>query len=41
MVNLFINIDNGILPAGAVIITKDLNLKTDEFGGLGSFVYFG
>ena len=41
MVNLFINIDNGILPAGAIIITKDLNLKTDEFGGLGSFVYFG
>lgn len=41
MVNLFINIDNGILPAGSVKIKEDYNLDNSRFGALGSFVYFG
>lgn len=39
--NLFFNIDMGIMPAGTVIIKKDLKLDTAKFGYLGSVVYFG
>ena len=42
MVNLFINVDNGILPAGSIVIKKDLgNMGNEKFGTLGSFVYLG
>ena len=41
MVNLFINVDNGILPAGSLKIKEELKLDNNEFGTLGSFVYLG
>jgi len=41
MINLFINIDNGILPAGSLVIKEELNIGNEKFGTLGSFVYLG
>ena len=42
MVNLFINVDNGILPAGSLVIKKDFdNMGNEKYGTLGSFVYLG
>lgn len=40
-VNLLINVDMGILPAGAVNIKKEKDLDNMWFGFLGSVVYLG
>ncbi len=39
--NFCVNIDLGILPACTIKMSKDLDLDTSEFGGLGSVVYIG
>ena len=39
--NLLINFDHGVMPAGAVQMKKDLNLTNAEYGWLGSVVFIG
>ena len=41
MMNLLINFDHGVMPAGAVEMKKDLNLNNIEYGWLGSVVFIG
>lgn len=40
-VNLFMNVDMGILAAGTQSIKKELGYENTEYGTLGSVVYFG
>lgn len=40
-INLFINIDMGILPAGSTVIKEELGIENAKFGLLGSVVYLG
>ena len=40
-INLFINIDMGILPAGSTVIKAELGIENAKFGLLGSVVYLG
>lgn len=39
--NLLINFDHGVFPAGALEMKKDLNLTNGEYGWLGSVVFIG
>ena len=39
--NLFVNIDMGILPAGSLVLKKELGMNNAGFGFLGSIVYVG
>ncbi len=39
--NLLINFDHGVMPAGALEMKKDLNLTNGEYGWLGSVVFIG
>lgn len=40
-INLFVNIDMGILPAGSTKIKEELGIENTQFGFLGSIVYLG
>lgn len=40
-INLFVNIDMGILPAGSTKIKQELGIENAQFGFLGSIVYLG
>ena len=40
-INLFVNIDMGILTAGSTKIKEELGIENMQFGFLGSIVYFG
>lgn len=39
--NLIINIDHGVMPAGAITIKGYLDVSNTEYGLLGSIVFFG
>jgi len=39
--SLFANIDHGTLPAGSVVIKKDLDMNNAQYGALGSIVFLG
>ena len=39
--NLIINIDHGVMPAGAIIIKEYLGVSNTEYGLLGSIVFAG
>lgn len=39
--NLVINIDHGVMPAGAITIKTQLGVSNTEYGLLGSIVFFG
>ncbi len=39
--NLVINIDHGVMPAGAITIKQQLGVSNTEYGLLGSIVFFG
>mmetsp|Transcript_31416 Transcript_31416/g.39001 ORF Transcript_31416/g.39001 Transcript_31416/m.39001 type:complete len:148 (+) Transcript_31416:257-700(+) len=39
--NLLINFDHGVMPAGALKMQEDLELNNMQFGWLGSIVFFG
>ena len=39
--NLIINVDHGVMPAGTVYIKDSLNLNNKQYGLLGSVVFFG
>ena len=39
--NLIINVDHGVMPAGAVTIKEYLGVSNTEYGLLGSIVFFG
>lgn len=39
--NLAINIDHGVMPAGAITIKTYLGVSNTEYGLLGSIVFFG
>lgn len=39
--NLIINIDHGVMPAGAIVIRQDLGESNTEYGLLGSIVFLG
>ena len=39
--NLIINIDHGVMPAGAIAIKGYLGVSNTEYGLLGSIVFFG
>ena len=39
--NLIINIDHGVMPAGAITIKEYLKISNTEYGLLGSIVFFG
>ena len=39
--NLLINFDHGVMPAGSVQLKEDLNLSNTEYGWLGSVVFIG
>lgn len=41
IVNMWINFDHGVLPAGGVVIKDQMNLSNAMFGGLGSIVFVG
>jgi len=41
LVNMLINFDHGVMPAGAVEMKLDLVLSNTEFGWLGSVVFIG
>jgi hypothetical protein len=41
LVNIWINFDHGVMPAGATTIKTDLELTNTLFGGLGSIVFVG
>ena len=40
-INLLLNIDMGILPAGSTVIKAELGIENAKFGLLGSVVYLG
>ena len=40
-VNLFMNIDMGIMAAGTTSIKPEFKLNNSQYGTLGSAVYFG
>ena len=40
-VNLFMNIDMGIMASGTTSIQPEFKLNKSEYGSLGSVVYFG
>ena len=39
--NLLINFDHGVMPAGSIAMKQDLGLTNAEFGWLGSVVFIG
>ena len=39
--NMLINFDHGVMPAGAVAMKADLQLSNTEYGWLGSVVFIG
>ena len=39
--NLLINFDHGVMPAGSLAMKEDLGLSNTEFGWLGSVVFIG
>ena len=39
--NLIINVDHGVMPAGAITIKEYLGVSNTEYGLLGSIVFFG
>ena len=39
--NLFINIDHGVMPAGAITIKQYMGVSNTEYGLLGSIVFAG
>jgi len=39
--NLIINVDHGVMPAGAITIKEYLGVTNTEYGLLGSIVFFG
>ena len=39
--NLLINFDHGVMPAGAPAMQADLQLNNTEYGWLGSVVFIG
>jgi MFS transporter, Spinster family, sphingosine-1-phosphate transporter len=41
ILNLIINIDHGVMPAGAIIIRNDLGQSNTQYGLLGSIVFAG
>ena len=41
LVNIWVNFDHGVLPAGAIEIQKDLLMTNKAFGGLGSIIFIG
>ena len=41
MVNIWINFDHGVMPAGGSTIQEELGLSNTRFGGLGSIVFVG
>ena len=41
LMNLLINIDHGVMPAGAIAIRQSLGISNTEYGLLGSMVFFG
>ena len=41
LVNMLINFDHGVMPAGAVEMKQDLVLTNTAFGWLGSVVFIG
>ena len=41
IVNLFVNVDHGSLPAGSVVIKEDPGLGNLKYGMLGSIVFAG
>jgi hypothetical protein len=38
---LLVNIDHGVIPAGAIRIKDDLKLNNTQYGSLGSVVFAG
>jgi hypothetical protein len=41
MFQLLINVDHGVIPAGAIVIKESLRLNNTEYGSLGSVVFAG
>ena len=39
--NVLINVDHGVMPAGSIVIKEDLGINNTEYGLLGSLVFFG
>lgn len=39
--NLMANFDHGVLPAGTIVIAKDLGMDKMQYGMLGSAVFGG
>ena len=39
--NVLINIDHGVMPAGSIVIKDDLDINNTEYGLLGSIVFIG
>ena len=39
--NLIINIDHGVMPAGAIVIKEYIDVSNTEYGLLGSIVFAG
>ena len=39
--NLVINIDHGVMPAGAIVIKEYVDVSNTEYGLLGSVVFAG
>jgi len=41
LLNVFLNYDTGVLPAGLIQIQEELNINNEQMAYLGSFVYIG
>ena len=39
--NVLINVDHGVMPAGSIVIKEDLEINNTEYGLLGSIVFVG
>ena len=39
--NVLINVDHGVMPAGSIVIKEDLDINNTEYGLLGSVVFLG
>ena len=39
--NVLINVDHGVMPAGSIVIKNDLGVNNTEYGLLGSVVFMG
>ena len=39
--NVLINVDHGVMPAGSIVIKEDIGVNNTEYGLLGSVVFFG